>query len=152
MQWQNSMVEWDGTILIVCVCVWYKVTWIICLLLLLLLLLLSSSSSSSSSPPPPRPRPSLIILDVGNQTIAANVKVTGDWWIGKDLEGSCGRLIEVLPRHLLGRTEESHAESHLEQAVYYSYVTYIADASLNHFMAEYLQRVYVPHSEMKRNA
>jgi hypothetical protein len=27
----------------------------------------------------------------------------GHWWIGKDLEGTCRRLIEVIPRHLLGR-------------------------------------------------
>lgn len=63
---------------------------------------------------------------------------------------SCGRLIEVRPQHLIGRTEESRAEPHLKQAVYYPYYPYKAAVSLNHFMAEYLERVCVPHTEMKR--
>jgi len=49
---------------------------------------------------------------------------------------------------LIGRTEENFAEPHLEQSVYYSY-PYKADVS-DPFMAEYLQRVYVPHTEIKR--
>jgi hypothetical protein len=43
--------------------------------------------------------------------IETNGKITGEYWIGEDLKGSCRGLIDILYRHLFGGTEDNTKNS-----------------------------------------
>jgi hypothetical protein len=66
------------------------------------------------------PHPSFIfvlwVTSLCIQYIASNGRMMDEWWIGRDLEGSCHIQIEVLSLHLPGGTEENHKKTSVRKA------------------------------------
>lgn len=50
------------------------------------------------------------MLSASQDYIVSNSRMTAEWWIGKDLLGSCCGLIEVLFQQLPKETEENYGK------------------------------------------